>query len=143
MLLGLTPTALSLLGNQTVEIALLLSRRPLLSFLMAFGAPVIAPYRAFGYSNPLEDLRASNDAVRFPTLGARTQAVVSTVEYVIILGAGTTIMCLAYEISTKSTYVPSYIDNWHPYLWTYLAPAIHLLGLLAFATRVRVMREDF
>lgn len=52
VILGLAPTILSILGSNTIETALLSSKRPLLGFLLSLAAPVITPIRAFEQIDP-------------------------------------------------------------------------------------------
>ena len=56
VVLGLAPTILSILGSNTVETALLSSKRPLLGFLLSLAAPVITPIRAFEQIDPCDFL---------------------------------------------------------------------------------------
>ena len=57
VLLGLMPTILSAIGPSSAEMALLFTHRPLLAFLIAFGAPSIFPARPGEYADPTECLR--------------------------------------------------------------------------------------
>ena len=140
VLLGLTPTALSFLGNSTAEISLLSSRRPLLSFLLALGAPTIAPFATFKYSNPLEELRVRDDKAKYPDLRSSMQRVIPIVEYLFATASAINVTLLAYELAFKSVFIPSCIATFHPILWTYATGLVHLGGIWTFATRVKIER---
>ena len=145
VLLGLTPTALSFLGNSTAEISLLSSRRPLLSFLLALGAPTIAPFATFKYSNPMEELRVRNDKAKYPNLHSSTQRIISIVEYLFAIASAINVTLLAYDLAFKSVFIPSCIATFHPFLWLYTTGLVHLGGIWTFASRVkteRVRREN-
>ena len=129
VLLGLTPTALSFLGNSTAEISLLSSRRPLLSFLLALGAPTIAPFATFKYSNPLGELRVRDDKAKYPDLSSSMQRVVPIVEYLFAIASAINVTLLAYELSIKSVFIPSCIATFHPILWSYATGLVHLGGI--------------
>ena len=61
VLLGLLPTTLSIFGSNTWETALLSTRRPVLSFLLALGAPVVTPARLFDSMDPREFLKLGKE----------------------------------------------------------------------------------
>ena len=140
VLLGLTPTALSLMGNSIAEISLLSSSRPLLSYLLAFAAPTIRPFPSFHYHNPLDTLEVQRDRAPYPHFGRAVQAAISTTQYLVVAAAVANVTLMAYDLSTKSIFVPSCLATFHPYLWTFMAGLIHLGGVCAFATRVRIYR---
>ena len=127
VLIGLTPTALSLIGNSTAEISLLSSVRPVLSSLIAIAAPTIVPFHSFRYKNPLKDLKLQQDPVPYPQLrNAAIRHFISAVEYVIVIAAAGNVAHLAYQLSTSSVYIPNCEITCYPYLWTYIAYPIHL-----------------
>ena len=145
VLLGLAPTTLSLFGIQTDEIALLFSARPFLSFLLMLGAPTVAPFNAIKYSNPLKALTARTDesyGPKYPEFNSTPKYLLSIIQYLVAAGAAWNVAYLAYELSTKSTFVPSCYATFHPYLWTYTTFAVQISGIMAFAARVRITRAE-
>ncbi|PMD16235.1 hypothetical protein NA56DRAFT_753326 [Hyaloscypha hepaticicola] len=55
VLLGFIPFILASLGSNTIELALIASRRPILAILLVLGSPSVNPIRTFDYPNPVED----------------------------------------------------------------------------------------
>lgn len=95
------------MGNSITEISLLLSRRPLLSYLLAFAAPIIRPFPPFCYPNPLDTLAVQRDRAPYPHFGRPVQAAVSTAQYLIVAAAVANVTLVAYDLSTKSIFVPN------------------------------------
>ena len=143
VLLGLTPTALSLMGNSIAEISLLSSSRPMLSCLLAFAAPTIRPFPSLHYHNPLKMLKVRQDRVEYPYFKTSVQVVISVAQYVVVAAAVINVTLLAHDLSTKSIFVPSCVASFHPYLWTFATGLIHISGVCTFATRVRIRHHDW
>ncbi|KAL8793876.1 MAG: hypothetical protein Q9195_003495 [Heterodermia aff. obscurata] len=147
VLLGLTPTMLSLLGNAPAEIALLaFSGRPLLAFLLNAGAPVIAVTSTFKHQYPLEVLQDPdhNSKSPFPTFDSQYKSIlVATAEYLLAAAAAINVALLASDISTKAVYVPNCGRTWYAFLWMYLCLPLHGLGLTVFWARVRVKHPPY
>lgn len=141
VLLGLTPTALSLLGNSTAEISLLSSGRPLLALLLAAGAPTISPISSFKDYNPLENLKTRTLQKRYPKLSPVAAAIVLVAEYLLAAASATNVLFLSYDLSQKAIFVPDCRTTAMPYFWLYIAVLIHLLGVWAFYRRVHTKRE--
>ncbi|KAL8801417.1 MAG: hypothetical protein Q9182_004481 [Xanthomendoza sp. 2 TL-2023] len=142
VLLGLTPTMLSLLGNAPPEIALLaFSGRPVLAFLLNMGAPVIAVAGTFKYQHPLEVLTYGGGKSPFPTFTGVKSVLIATSEYILAAAAAVNVALLAYDISTKAVYVPNCGRTWYAFLWMYLCLILHPLALFTFWSRVRITRS--
>src|SRR3989442_1513997 len=98
VLLGVTPTILSILGSSVEESSLLyvVGRRPGLAWILALGSPSVYFSRAFQYSIPYDILRG--DAGRLnqhrPQRWWVTLAIVLA-EYVLALGSLLNIALLA------------------------------------------------
>ena len=113
VLLGITPTMLSLLGNAPPEIALLaFSGRPVLAFLLNMGAPVIAVAGTFKYQHPLEVLTYGGGKSPFPTFSGVKSVVIALGEYILAAAAAVNVALLAYDISSKAVYVPNCGRAW-------------------------------
>ncbi|KAL8992421.1 MAG: hypothetical protein Q9169_007117 [Polycauliona sp. 2 TL-2023] len=142
VLLGITPTMLSLLGNAPSEIALLsFSGRPLLAFLLNMGAPVIAVAGTFKYQHPLEVLTYGGGKSPFQIFTGIKSTLVAMAEYILAAAAAVNVALLAYDISTKAVYVPNCGRTWYAFLWMYLCLILHPLALLTFWSRVRITRS--
>lgn len=141
VLLGLTPSALLLLGNSTAEISLLSSERPLLAILLAVGAPTITPFGAFKYQDPLGDLKARENGIEYPRFSRTAQAIVSAGQYIVAAAAATNVALLAYDLSSKAIWVPYCAHTFVPFIWMYTAGLVHLIAICSFATRVTIKRN--
>ena len=143
VLLGITPTMLSLLGNSSAEVALLsFSGRPLLAFLLSVGAPVLPITGTFKSQHPLEILKTSGGRSPFPRFPRSVTAVLLLAEYLLSAGAAVNVALLAYDISSKTVYVPNCGRTWYAFLWMYLCFILYPLGLWTFASRVSVKRAN-
>ena len=143
VLLGLTPTMLSLMGNAPAELALLaFSGRPLLAFLLNAGAPVIAVTGTFKYQYPLEVLKGPDSKCPFPTIGGAKSVIIAIGEYLLAAAAAVNVALLASDISTKAVYVPNCGRTWYAFLWMYLCLLLHPLGLIVFWSRVSIKRSE-
>ncbi|KAL8869900.1 MAG: hypothetical protein Q9174_003923 [Haloplaca sp. 1 TL-2023] len=143
VLLGLTPTMLSLLGNAPPEIALLAwSGRPALAFLLNVGAPVVAVAGTFKYQHPLEVLTYGGGSSPFPTVTGVKSVLIAIVEYLLAMAAAVNVALLAFDMSTKGVYVPNCGRTWYAFLWVYLCLVLHPLALFTFWSRVRITRSS-
>ena len=141
VLLGITPTMLSLLGNSSAEVALLsFSGRPLLVFLLSVGAPVLSVTGTFKLLHPLEVIKSPEGRSPFPKFPRSVTIVLLFAEYILSAGAAVDVALLAYDISSKAVYVPNCGRTWYAFLWMYLCLILYPLGLFTFASRVRVKR---
>ena len=142
VLLGITPTMLSLLGNAPAEVSLLaFSGRPLLAFLLNVGAPVISVTGTFKYQHPLEVLTVARGKSLFPVITGAKSVIIAIVEYILAAAAAVNVALLAYDISSKAVYVPNCGRTWYAFLWMYLCLALYPLGLAAFWSRVSIKRS--
>jgi len=62
------PTILALLGSATLKLALISSKRLLLTLILVFASLAINPTRAFKYYNPIEALKQGYGIVRLEML---------------------------------------------------------------------------
>jgi len=139
ILLGLSPTVLSILGSQTMELSLLSTKRPFLSLLIALGAPVVAPTRLFDHANPRDFLQLPESGLPLPKRSSFAMIAVPAVEYALVLAAFANVTTLAIQIGFLS---PSAAvgcgQHFHVLFWTYLAASIHGVGLLSFFNRAQL-----
>ena len=134
---------LSLTGNAPAEIALLaFSGRPLLSFLLNAGAPVIAVTGIFRYQYPLEVLKGPDSKCPFPTISGAKSVIIAIGEYLLAAAAAVNVALLASDISTKAVHVPNCGRTWYAFLWMYLCLLLHPLGLIVFWSRVSIKRSE-
>jgi len=141
--LGLAPTILSILGSNTVETALLISKRPLLGFLLSLGAPVITPIRAFEQVDPRNFLLIpALERWSPPLLKPLTERLVCLIEYTLVLAALTNVTYIALELAFMSFPISTECNQrWEYLLWVYIASLPHIFGLAAFATRAKWPRS--
>lgn len=57
VLLGLTPPVLATAGSTTPELALLASRRPMITITIVLGSPAVNALRAFDFSKSVVDFK--------------------------------------------------------------------------------------
>lgn len=137
VILGLLPTTLCLVGLSTVETGLLAHRRPLLSLLLASGAPAISPSRIFDYRDSIELLRNRSTYINTPKFTPTSAAIIVTLEYILVSVAIANLAHVSWELSIKTVCSFSSDTAFQPALWAFVAIPIHLMGRLAVALRFR------
>jgi hypothetical protein len=139
VLLGLLPTILSIFGSNTWETALLSTKRPFLSFLLALGAPVVTPTRLFDSTDAREFLSVpSAERLKLPLPTTLfSQRLLCVIEYALALAAIANVTSIAVQLAVMAVTlsVSPISQRYHWILWTYIAAAIHSFGLLAFHSR--------
>jgi hypothetical protein len=132
VLLGLLPTILSILGSNTWETALLSTQRPVLSFLLALGAPVVTPARLFDFTDPRAFLELKGEKtfnLRQPK-NKYFGLLLLVIEYALALAAIVNVTSIALDLSIKaaSIGIAPISQRFHWLLWTYIAAVIHIFG---------------
>ena len=141
--LGLMPTILTFLGFGSAETALLSRRRPVLAFLIAFGAPAVNPLPTFVYENLIAELRARKGQHLAPKQFSTIQAaIVSLLEYGVVLGAVANVITAGYYAGLWTVNTISCDSIYYPVLWAVLTGFIHLFGMLALTLRVETIRDQ-
>ncbi|KAI0593151.1 hypothetical protein F4775DRAFT_579190 [Biscogniauxia sp. FL1348] len=143
VILGLLPTMLSITGSTTNELGLIALRRPVLSLLLAAGAPSVNALRTF--EQP-EQTRLLLEPSPFRTLyplylSPRAQTLVSTVQYLISLGAIANLIEATYEISTRTNVSWSTETVYLPGFWASLTVLIHIAGAAAMHLRIKIIKQ--
>lgn len=115
VLLGLTPTALSYIGPNVGELALLFTRRPVLAGLMAIGAPVISVTRLFDVTSFGEPLNRKEWPFHSHQKSTRKATGISITQY--LLTAGAVAMCIVNSLRLGEMTVLS---------WKCLFPYMHI-----------------
>jgi hypothetical protein len=132
VVLGLLPTLLSTIGPSIPEIALLSSYRPVLSFILSLGAPVIWPSRIFEYNDPQNAVISGEAKLSLPPRRAWVAVGISLCQYLFSLAAVANVLSTAIEMCQKSVLVWSCTATFTPLLWT-LWPALnHLLAISSY-----------
>jgi hypothetical protein len=143
VLLGLTPTILAVLGSTTTEIGLLSSRRPLLSFFLSVGAPVINPRRLFEDAN-LEDILKKRKTRRaFPrTIKGKAPLMVTLIEYLLVLASIANLVEVTYELGYKTVSLGGDCSaRWNFLVWAFVPCSIHLFSAILFALVFRIREK--
>ena len=133
VLLGLAPTLLANLGPKPAEIALLSSRRPILSFLLCMGTGTIYPIRVFQYDDPNllllgEDLMFSHMAPQPPFKALA----ISAGQYLFAVGAVVNTLTLLVEIGTNAVVSFDCTSYFFPLIWWLNAVLIHLMAAVPY-----------
>lgn len=102
IVLGLTPAILALTGSTLSEMTLLAVRRPVLAFLIALSSPFVNPLRTFDYTNPVASLGQSAAPIIMPPLTKTRRAILSLVEYVLVLAALANLATTTWQLATHT-----------------------------------------
>jgi hypothetical protein len=137
ILLGLTPTILSLVGPSVAEMALLSMHRPILSSLLSLGAPAIYPGRFLIWEDPLQANRPKSGAFSVMPFSRPWPIVVSGLEYIVALGAVGNIVHNAYTIGVRAVLVWYCDESYWPLLWVVLGLVIHITAALSLRLAMR------
>lgn len=142
ILLGLTPTILSVLGPSVAEIALLSLHRPLLSLLLSVGAPAVYPGRFLIWEDPLRANEPQTGAWVVRPMSTKVAVLVSVAQYVLALGAIAIIVHNAWTMGIRAVIVWACDSSYWPLLWVFLSIVIHIMGTLALRVAIKRKRED-
>ena len=135
--LALTPPLLAGLGQSLAEISLLSSQRPVLSFLLALGAPAMYPNRVFEYTHPPD---APNDLPGdrgLPSLRPSLSLVLSMIEYFLAAATVANNIELAVRIGVRSVLAWG-CNSWAmPLLWVLFPVSLHVIATLGYRSMIR------
>ena len=134
VLLGLTPTILASLGPAIAEIALLSSRRPLLSLLLSMGAPVTYSSRFLQFDNPVDLLRRPEQPsiLRMARKPLRFAIAISFFQYVFAILAIINLIATSVELGRKSVVSWRCSVSWLPLMWAITPIACYAPAVLSF-----------
>ncbi|RII04517.1 hypothetical protein CUC08_Gglean011904 [Alternaria sp. MG1] len=130
VLLGLTPTILAKLGPTIAEIALLSSRRPLLSLLLSMGAPVTCSSRFLQFENPVDLLRRPERTGILKPL--RFAIAISFFQYVFAMLAIINLIATSVELGRKTVLSWRCSISWLPLMWAITPIACYAPAVLSF-----------
>ncbi|KAM7197963.1 hypothetical protein V8F20_006411 [Naviculisporaceae sp. PSN 640] len=140
VLLGVTPTILSILGPSVEESALLyiVGRRPILAWFLALGSPSVYFSRAFEYRNPVEILQGHHERVGQQCPRRKVwELVVVAVEYTVALGSVANLILQTWELGVQ-TFCSIWPNTFGgPTIWLVLRIVLHMLSLLLVRLRIR------
>lgn len=142
ILLGLTPTILSVLGPSVAEMALLSMHRPLLSLLLSLGAPAVYPGRFLVWEDPLRANEPQTGAWVVRPFSLPWAIVVSITQYVLALGAIAIIVHNAWTMGIRAVLVWDCDSSYWPLLWVILSIVIHTTAVLALRVAIRRKRDS-
>lgn len=132
ILLGLLPIFVATFGPTIAEIALLSTRRPLLSFLLSVGVPAIFIIRPMAYADPLELLTPTRGEFTIRRFGnSRLALLLSGAEYLIVSLAIVNILWVSYELQLRTVLAWKCLP-FMPVVWALLPCIIHLLAAWTF-----------
>lgn len=132
ILLGLLPIFVATFGPTIAEIALLSSRRPLLSFLLSVGVPAIFIIRPMAYADPLELLTPTRGDFTIPRFTNKRLALLfSGAEYLVVSLAILNILWVSYELQLRTVLTWKCLP-FMPVVWVLLPCIIHLLAAWTF-----------
>jgi hypothetical protein len=138
IVLGLTPTILSMMGSSTIELSVLSTQRPLLALCISLGSPSVWPMRPFEPIDLKEEMRPRAQRMMIPSMGPCASIAVTALQYVAVLGSIANVTSIAYDLGWKSiSYTFSCNQRFGALLWVFLAAAIHIAALVGFTSRLR------
>ncbi|KAH8162562.1 hypothetical protein CIB48_g5688 [Xylaria polymorpha] len=139
--LGLLPTMLSLIGPSITDQAVLATRRPLLSLLLATGSPAVNPQLGDAYTVSIEKklclAKATDEQSRNIRISGTRIFFVSLIEHAAAIGAWINVVILAYQLSIFTVTSFSVKFGYLPAVWVGLSIPIHLTSYVALRLRMR------
>ena len=132
-LLGLLPVILSDFGPTIAEISVMSTQRPLLTLMLAFGAPAVYLTRLLRYDNPLEVLRTNSPKSKFLPLALqkRHAVVISITEYLIAAAAIANVFHCTITLGLWTSSVIGCETFIFPVLWVLIALAVQIPASVA------------
>lgn len=130
--LALTPPLLAGLGQSLAEISLLSSQRPVLSVLLALGAPAMYPNRIFEYTHPPDALVYLPGNRGLPRLRPSLSVAVSILEYFLAAGTVANNIELAIRIGVRSVLAWGCNSWWMPLVWVLYPVLLHMIATLGY-----------
>lgn len=130
--LSLVPTIMSMLGPSLVQLAILSTRRPLLSLLLSVGSSEFYLDGLFRIESTEELLSISKGERLFPRIKGPRAVLISVGEYVLAGLAVANVVHNSYRLGSK-TIVSFVCNTWFfPLVWTLMLPGIFLLVTIPF-----------
>lgn len=143
ILLGLTPTILSMMGSSTTELFILSTQRPLLALFVSLGSPTVWPMRPFEQVDLREEMNIRAQRKTLPDMSRRAGYLVALVQFTAVLASIANVTMIAYDLTRLTiSYTFSCNQRYGPFLWVLLAPIIHVGGLFGFMSRLRYPSDD-
>lgn len=145
ILLGLLPVFVAAfgpdIGPDIKEIALLSSRRPLLSMLLSIGVPAVYVSRPMEYADPLELLEPASGRFTVGSVeSAKLATVVSGAEYGAVALAIVNLLSVSYTLGIRTVLAWKCIA-FMPLAWVLVPMVVHLLAAVTFRTS-KAMRHS-
>ncbi len=124
-------TILSYIGPTIGEMALLSSRRPVLTVLLVLGTPAVFATRSFNLNNPAESLKRDAGTV---VIGRQTRVmtvIISTTKYLIV--ALTAANCITNSVMLGASTILSWKcrGSYIELIWNFMALAPHLCAAIS------------
>jgi hypothetical protein len=142
VLLGLTPTILATVGPAIAEVALLSSRRPILSLLLCLGSPAAFPARFLAFEDPIKLLSPERPSIlhhsHFPV---RFAIVTSFLQYVFAIAAILNLITTSLELGLKTVLSWRCSISWLPVIWAITPIACHAPAILSFVVYQRKVKS--
>jgi hypothetical protein len=130
--LSLVPTIMSMLGPSLVQLAILSTRRPLLSLLLSVGSSEFYLDGLFRIESTEELLAIAKGERLFPRIRGPKAVLISVGEYVLAGLAVANVVHNSYRLGSK-TIVSFVCNTWFfPLVWTLMLPGIFLLVTIPF-----------
>ena len=140
VLLGLTPTILSLvaMGPEESSLMAIATTRPLLSFLVMAGSPALYIPRSFETDVPLNVLQQRAHHAKFPNFSSKTSAMLVLLQYVLSIGSIVNCITLSLQLGFQCIAVVEPDFPFFPLMWFWTAVLAHILGFLVFRLQMKV-----
>ncbi|KAL9023905.1 MAG: hypothetical protein Q9196_006892, partial [Gyalolechia fulgens] len=147
VLLGLTPSLLTMLAPSIGEISLVSTRRRMLALLLAVANPSIYVSRLLSFNDPREYVRRTDNA--FPdsmlNLDGRNAAIVAFLQYALAAGAIVNVVHLSWELGFSTVIAWKCNASYIPFLWTMMPLSVHVIAAAGWhlSTPVKMVNRRY
>ncbi|KAI0410394.1 hypothetical protein F5X98DRAFT_368834 [Xylaria grammica] len=139
VLLGFLPTILGLVGSSTAESGLIALRRPMLTTLLALGAPAMSPIRTFEYRTPTELLSSRADSIEIPRMGAVPSAAITALQYLLAAAAAVNTAHVSWQLGNQAFCSLDVDSDFFPLVWSSVSVVVFALGSISTYIRVSLV----
>ena len=129
IILGLMPTILSYFGSKAGEMSLLSARRPILTALLAFGAPAVFTTRPFELDDPAASLKRDIGTLRLGQQTPGRAAAIGVAQYLFATLAAAN--CVLNSVQLGTSTILSWKCSWSymELIWNLMALVSHLCAV--------------
>ena len=139
IILGLMPGFLANMGPTLSDASTITLERPLLSILLAIGAPALYPARPFGDWDPLEGIKGPSRRFSQITMRSFPPLAVSLLQYIIALTACFNTIAVSLALGMKTVLLWKKANSWLPLGWVLLSIVLHVGAAIRLRLFIKTM----